>query len=458
MSGEIEAAGALATAGLAARELDRRNARKGHAPVHDCLNCGGALTGPYCAACGQPGHVERKLSHAFEELLHGVIHFDSKAWRTLPLLAFRPGTLTRNYVHGMRVRYIPPVALFLFTVFLMFFVFALMGEVRVGVSAPQTLTQLRASVSEAEKGLSEARNHLAELDAELAGAKAPGADPGPGEIAGLEGGRTGLKAALESAERGLADAKAAVAKREARIAQFQEVRAQIDKNEIDAKAKSDKDQLEEIIIARAIIDRALADPTGPHDSVRAEVGADGQVNVTVAAAREDGMQTIFNEIKDANARGAVKVNTGHPKWDEKIRHKLENPEFAWYKIQNTAYKFSFLLVPISLPFIWLMFFWKRGVTLYDHAVFALYSLSFMSLFFVAFALLARAPPQFLDVAIGGFMSVLAFAFPAHIFFHIKGAYALGWFSAFWRTCVMLVFACLALGLFIGVIFMFGLLG
>lgn len=458
MSGEIEAAGALATAGLAARELDRRGARRRAEPAHACLNCGETLSGPYCAACGQPGHVERKLSHAFEELLHGLIHFDGKAWRTLPLLAFRPGTLTHNYIHGMRVRYIPPVALFLFTVFLMFFVFALMGEVRIGSSSPQTLTQLRANVVDAESDLAEVRNDLAELDAELAAAKAPGADPGPGEIAGLEGARAGLKAALDTAERGVTSAKAAVAIRETRITQFQNVRVQLDKNELGAKAKSDEGQLDEIAAARAIINRALADPTGPPDSVRAEIAADGGVSVTVAAGREDGMQTIFNEIKEANARGGVKVNTGNKKWDEKIRHKLENPEFAWYKIQNTAYKFSFLLVPISLPFIWLMFFWKRGVTLYDHAVFALYSLSFMSLLFVVFALLARAPAPYLDTVIGGGMSALAFAIPAHMFFHIKGAYALGWFSAFWRTCLMLVFACLALSLFVGVIFMLGLLG
>jgi hypothetical protein len=458
MSGEIEAAGALATAGLAARELDRQTARKGHLAAHDCQNCGAALTGPYCAACGQPGHIERKLSHAFEELLHGLIHFDSKAWRTLPLLAFRPGTLTRNYIHGMRVRYIPPVALFLFTVFLMFFVFALMGEVRLGSSSPQTLSQLRAEVVAAERELAEARNDLAKIDAELAVAKAPRADPGPGEIAGLDGQRIEAKAELDGSERVLSSAKAAVTKRETRIAQFQKVRAQLDKNETDAKAKSDEAQLKEIATARAIIDRALADPLGPQDAVRAEIGADGRVNVNIGVGSEDGRQTIFRQIKEANARGAIKVDTGNPAWDKKILHKLENPEFAWYKIQNTAYKFSFLLVPISLPFIWLMFFWKRGVTLYDHAVFALYSLSFMSLLFVAFALLARTPAPYLEQVIGGFMSVLAFAIPAHIFFHIKGAYALGWFSAFWRTCVMIVFACLSLSFFVGAIFMLGLLG
>ena len=47
----------------------------------------------------------------------------------------------------------------------------------------------------------------------------------------------------------------------------------------------------------------------------------------------------------------------------------ENPELALYKLQQTFYKFSFLLVPISIPFVALLFLWKKGFTLYDHGVF-----------------------------------------------------------------------------------------
>ena len=76
--------------------------------------------------------------------------------------------------------------------------------------------------------------------------------------------------------------------------------------------------------------------------------------------------------------------------DAAIKHAIKNPEFTLYKLKNAASKFSFLLVPISLPFLWLMFFWKRGVTMYDHAVFTLYSLSFMALLVVMLSLLKMA--------------------------------------------------------------------
>src|SRR3546814_14579923 len=74
------------------------------------------------------------MSHILEELLHGVLHFDSKAWRTLPLLVFRPGRLTRDYIDGKRARYIAPLAIFLFSVFLMYFAFALVGGPALGVN------------------------------------------------------------------------------------------------------------------------------------------------------------------------------------------------------------------------------------------------------------------------------------------------------------------------------------
>ena len=40
--------------------------------------------------------------------------------RTLPMLAWKPGELTRRYIDGQRARFVSPIALFLFCVFLMF--------------------------------------------------------------------------------------------------------------------------------------------------------------------------------------------------------------------------------------------------------------------------------------------------------------------------------------------------
>ena len=126
--GEIdEAVGTVVEGGLFARAVDRANA--GHAPIQPtekghfvetaCLNCGSALAGPYCQQCGQKAHLHRTLGAFLHDLLHGALHFEGKTWRTLPELALRPGRLTRRYIEGERRKFVSPMALFLFSIFLM---------------------------------------------------------------------------------------------------------------------------------------------------------------------------------------------------------------------------------------------------------------------------------------------------------------------------------------------------
>ena len=131
MSGEAEAVGAAITAGLVSSAVEGAEARK---TAHgQCINCGAELAGNYCAKCGQPAHVHRKLAHMAGEFLHNLFHLDTRAWRTLPLLLFRPGQLTHDYIHGKRARYISPLAMFLLSVFTMIVVFEAVGGARIGV-------------------------------------------------------------------------------------------------------------------------------------------------------------------------------------------------------------------------------------------------------------------------------------------------------------------------------------
>ena len=82
------------------------------------------LDGAFCSSCGQRAHLHRSLLHLGHDILHGVFHFEGKLWRTIPELFFHPGRLTRRYIDGERAKFISPMALYLFTVFLMFGVFS----------------------------------------------------------------------------------------------------------------------------------------------------------------------------------------------------------------------------------------------------------------------------------------------------------------------------------------------
>jgi hypothetical protein len=70
------------------------------------------------------------------------------------------------------------------------------------------------------------------------------------------------------------------------------------------------------------------------------------------------------------------------------------------------------------------------------------------------ALLVKLPGSRID----GLAGALIYAMPVHMFFQLKGAYVLGWFSALWRTFFLLVAAILSLAFFALFIIFFGLLG
>lgn len=79
-----------------------------------CRNCESPLTGLYCAQCGQraapPNPTTRELA---AEAWESFTNVDGKIVLTLRDLMRHPGRLTREYLSGRRVRYLPPVRLYL---------------------------------------------------------------------------------------------------------------------------------------------------------------------------------------------------------------------------------------------------------------------------------------------------------------------------------------------------------
>src|SRR5919112_2689217 len=159
--GELEAVADAVTGGVLGRAVEPgAGEADGHTHETHCLNCGAELTGPFCYQCGQHAHVHRTLSAFFHDFLHGVLHFEGKIWRTLPLLVWKPGELTRGYIDGQRARFVSPIALFLFTVFLTFAVMGLTG----GLDSMAS----QAAQSDLQSELSDAREKVADLQQQRA--------------------------------------------------------------------------------------------------------------------------------------------------------------------------------------------------------------------------------------------------------------------------------------------------
>ena len=389
----IDAVGEAVSGGLLARAAEPE-AGEHHGAGEACLNCGAALAGEFCHDCGQKAHVHRTLSAFGHDLLHGVLHFEGKIWRTLPMLAWHPGRLTRRYVAGERANFVSPLALFLFSVFLMFAVInATGGPFNVGSSKHATPAEDRAEAQqEYREEMAEAQADLRELNAELQKAKAAGENTTVIEL-GIQGVRQKMRRETEALER------------QTKLA-----------NEAAARQRN---------------------PTGGE--------ANGE-KAPVAREKDEGPVSV--DFTDA---------PGPLRWfKEGYRKAMENPSLLFYKLQSNAYKFSWALIPISLPFVWLLFLHRRRYRqeykAYDHVVFITYSIAFMSLAFVILTLLRPLP---IGQAIAGF--AITFGPPIHMYRQLRGAYQLSRFSAVWRTLALLFFALVASMIFLTLLLAMGLM-
>lgn len=334
IGGEFEAVGDAVTGGLLARAVEPSagEARDGHTQEKDCLNCGTRLSGAYCAACGQKAHIHRSVRAFFQDFVQGLFNFEGKFWRTLPMLAWQPGVITRRYIAGERARFISPVALYLFTVFLMFAALNFTGAL-----TPDT-------------------KHLQE----------------------------GLKVEMAESRKALAELEA---KRTADLAAGKNVAR------LDRKIASSKEDIADIQKAISGHPMIVGDPNGA------------------------------------------------PSWIAPfIENALENPEMASMKVQDAASKYSWLLIPLSVPFMWLLFPLRRRYNSYDHAVFVTYSLSFMMLLVVTSSIMVA-------IGLSSIAGLLFFVPPFHMYRQLKGAYELGRWAALWRTALLTLFAFIAISLF-----------
>ena len=339
--GDIDGLGDAVTGAMLARAVEPNAGEAGadgHTHEKNCLNCGAPLTGPYCANCGQKSHVHRSLRAFMGDFVAGVLNFEGKFWRTVPMLAWCPGDLTRRYIAGERARFISPVALYLFSVFLMFAVLNLTGALD---------TQMNDNV----KG--------------------------------------GMQTAIAEDQKGIAELQV---KRKAAVAEGKDV---------------------------ANIDRRIA----KHKQDIAEMEGLRRGQIITA---DDG---------DGDA----------PAWlGPWIERATNDPDMVALKMQEAASKYSWLLIPLSLPFMWLLFPFSRKYRLYDHTVFVTYSLSFMMMLVIAGGL-------FVAIGWSGIAGMLFLLPPFHMYRQLRGAYQLGRFGTWWRTILLVTFALIAGGIFFAVV-------
>jgi hypothetical protein len=210
---------------------------------------------------------------------------------------------------------------------------------------------------------------------------------------------------------------------------------------------------------RADLEAARTDPARAREVAQLERILDGIDVVEKTATRPDGSigvgpDNVSEVIREAHASGAARVDfLGIEAIETRASAALANPDLVFYKMKQKGYKLSFLLVPLSLPWLWLMFFWKRQYLGYDHVVFLLYSISFMSLLVIIAVILSN-----LGVTAGWVYGVLLLGYPlVHMFLQLKGAYRLSTGGAIWRTGFLALSSVITLSLYVMTIMLLGLI-
>ena len=199
------------------------------------------------------------------------------------MLAWHPGEMTRRYIAGERARFVSPIALYLFTVFLMFAVLELHRR----------------------------------------------AQPDP------ESFKLDLQEEIARDERALASLRQAQGSRRPQGGAWPSLDRRI------AKRKED-----------------IAEQPEGRDRPGLRVGRNGCGRAGLGPAA---------------GRGATKTRM-----------------LMSTRSRTTASKYSWLLIPLSVPFLWLLFPLQPALQLYDHTVFVTYSLSFMMMLVIAGGLLVAA--------------------------------------------------------------------
>jgi hypothetical protein len=147
---------------------------------------------------------------------------------------------------------------------------------------------------------------------------------------------------------------------------------------------------------------------------------------------------------------------GPLRWfDEPYKRAKRNPSLLVYKLQSNAYKYSWALIPIMVPFVWLLFLHRRRYRrykAYDHIVFVTYALSFLSMTAILLTFLKL-------LGLNGPAALLPLLIPAaHLFRQLRGAYQLSAAGALWRTFALAAFSCVAAALFFFMLLALGVLG
>jgi hypothetical protein len=152
------------------------------------------------------------------------------------------------------------------------------------------------------------------------------------------------------------------------------------------------------------------------------------------------------------APASVSKEVADSRWRRVVKGLTENPELLSYKMKVNGYKYSWALIPMSLPFMWLLFVRRRDIHMYDHAIFVTYSITFMMMLMTVVSLIGGLllPSRYLSPIVQAGAAV-------HMYRQLRGAYGLSARGAWLRVIPLLTSAGIVLLIFVAALVLLGAL-
>lgn len=362
-----------------------------------CLNCGAALHGDHCHACGQPvkGMI-RPLSSMLHDVADTIFNIDSRIFHTLLPLYFRPGFLTREYFAGRRVRYVTPFRLYFFLSVLAFFAiqFAL-GESHLSkymVNFDNGDTPGISSAMTPQEVIARRNAQLAKLQsAKAITGTVIGATSAPGSV------RKEVAAKMEKG--------AAKIRKEAddRLAYLQKV--------ADAKAKGEPPPADPDLDTMSFNDKPWDAKTNPVRVSWLPDFANARLNAAIEHAKDN------------------------------IPRIRKDPTWLLVGALGVLPQVLFVLMPLFALLLKIFYIFKRRLYM-EHLIVALHSHAFvfLSLFLFTLAGFAHAwalnGAPWLSPILGLLLTIMGWWIPIYLFVMQKKVYGQGWFFTTAKFCAI----------------------
>tara|TARA_R110000751_G_scaffold49091_5_gene109474 strand:+ start:1444 stop:2352 length:909 start_codon:yes stop_codon:yes gene_type:complete len=100
-----------------------------------CKNCKTQFKGKFCPNCGQSVYeFEKPFRFLIVDLVGNIFAFDTRLWKSMSSLIFRPGKFVEEYLNGHRARYMSPFRLYIFVSFLFFLLLSIYAGSQIQIS------------------------------------------------------------------------------------------------------------------------------------------------------------------------------------------------------------------------------------------------------------------------------------------------------------------------------------